>query len=113
MWLDYVGLPLKWHYPIGVLFDLYASQLSLPWSLSVHFQGFPSQTLLRCAGEETVKSHFVNSLKEVCSFLRSSSPFFSHKLLKANYLKHGDNSKVNALSLSEQNDLWEGLRKSK
>eukprot|EP01102_Stenamoeba_stenopodia_P013786 TRINITY_DN4518_c0_g1_i1.p1 TRINITY_DN4518_c0_g1~~TRINITY_DN4518_c0_g1_i1.p1 ORF type:complete len:303 (-),score=85.96 TRINITY_DN4518_c0_g1_i1:61-900(-) len=94
MWFDFIGLPLKWHYPIGVLFDLYASQQNLPWTLSVHFQGFPAQQLLRCPNEDTIKSHFMNALKE------------------ANYLKHGDNARVNALSIVDQNDLFEGLRKN-
>ena len=42
IWLDYKGTPLKWHYPIGLLFDLYVSDGSensanLPWCLNVHF----------------------------------------------------------------------------
>jgi len=32
--------------------------------------------------------------------------------VQANYLKHGDSSKTNALSIEDQGDLWEGIRGS-
>jgi len=92
MWFDYKGKPLKWHYPLGVLFDLFGTTMELPWSLTVHFQGFPHDQLLRCSTEEVVKTHFTNVLKE------------------SNYVKHGDCSKVYGLSVSETNDIWEGLK---
>ncbi|KAL6068630.1 autophagy protein 5 [Balamuthia mandrillaris] len=95
MWLEYeMGeekIPLKWHYPAGVLFDLLAEPEQLPWPLTVHFQGFPTSRLLRCPNDLAVMHHYMNVLKE------------------ANYLKHGDSSKVNALSREDHNDLWEGL----
>lgn len=50
--------------PIGVLFDLNATQYDLPWSITVHFQGYPAE-LIRCPNEAVVKAHFVNLLKEV------------------------------------------------
>lgn len=53
------------HYPIGVLYDLLATQQDLPWSVTVHFQEFPSSVLLRCGAEDEVKSHVNNTLKEV------------------------------------------------
>jgi len=92
MWIDYKGKPLKWHYPVGVLFDLLCSETELPWALTVHFQGFPHDQLLRCPNEDTVKSHFYSSIKE------------------ANHMKHGDGARVNSLSVLEFNGLWEGLK---
>ncbi|TMS10866.1 Autophagy protein 5 [Larimichthys crocea] len=47
MWFEYEGTPLKWHYPIGVLFDLHASNTVLPWSITVHFKPFMKST---CSG---------------------------------------------------------------
>ncbi|NXD08222.1 ATG5 protein, partial [Nothocercus nigrocapillus] len=38
IWFEYEGTPLKWHYPIGLLFDLHASNTALPWSITVHFK---------------------------------------------------------------------------
>jgi len=93
MWFDYKGKPLKWHFPIGVLFDLLASPHELPWNLTVHFQGFPTDQLLRSGGsDETVKRHLMNLTKE------------------STYVKFGDCSKVYNLSVTDSNDLWEGIK---
>jgi autophagy-related protein 5 len=42
IWFDYNGTPLKWHYPVGLLYDLYANEgyeslANIPWSINVHF----------------------------------------------------------------------------
>jgi autophagy-related protein 5 len=95
MWFDYKGTPLKWHLPIGLLFDLFHPEPTapeLPWPLTVHFHEFPENDLLRCPNDETIKNHFMNTLKE------------------ANYIKFGDSGKVNKLSLNDSNALWDGLR---
>jgi len=95
MWFDYNGTPLRWHVPIGVLFDQLCppgGASDLPWALTVHFQGFPATQLLRCPNDSTVRDQITNTLKE------------------ANFIKHGDNNKVNKLSLSESNAWWDGLR---
>lgn len=95
MWFDYKGTPLKWHHPVGVLFDLLhanSNATELPWPLTVHFHEFPEQELLRCPNEEVIKNNFMNTLKE------------------ANYIKFGDSGKVNKLSLQESNALWDGIR---
>ena len=38
IWLEHEGQPLKWHYPVGLLYDLYAQDSQLPWNVTVHFQ---------------------------------------------------------------------------
>lgn len=92
MWLEYKGKPLKWHYPVGVLFDLLAGQQDVPWSLHVHFQGFPSEHLLRCPDNETVRRLYFNVLKE------------------SNFVKTGDSQNVNNLSVVQANELWDSLK---
>ncbi|KAK8739600.1 hypothetical protein OTU49_003420 [Cherax quadricarinatus] len=64
MWLESDGTPLKWHYPVGVLFDLQCGGSALPWCLTAHFSHFPEQDLIRCQTREVVESHFMSSLKE-------------------------------------------------
>lgn len=48
MWLEFNGIPLKWHYPIGVLLDIYSNDIQLPWNIVVHFDKFPENVLMHC-----------------------------------------------------------------
>ncbi|XP_024085934.1 LOW QUALITY PROTEIN: autophagy protein 5-like, partial [Cimex lectularius] len=52
------------HYPIGVLFDIFESDIQLPWVINVRFDNFPEQKLLHCPSKEYVESHFLSSLKK-------------------------------------------------
>ncbi|XP_031570229.1 autophagy protein 5-like [Actinia tenebrosa] len=90
MWFEYDGQPLKWHYPIGVLFDLYGSSASLPWNLTVHFQKFPEEELMRCPGKEAVESHFMSAIKE------------------ADSLKHRSQV-INSMQKKDHKQIWLGL----
>jgi len=91
IWYECNGTILRWQFPIGVLYDLYGGD-RFPWPITVHFQNFPSGQILRCPEIDTVQKNFMNMLKE------------------ANYLKHGDSSKINLLSINDQSDLWEGVK---
>ena len=73
MWFEEDGNPIRWHYPIGVLFDLMASPSRLPWTLTVHFRDFPEADILRCPGKDAVESHFMSSVKEA-DFFEASRP---------------------------------------
>ena len=90
MWLEYNGEPLKWHFTVGTLFDMFCvgGGATVPWNVTVHVSSFPEEELLRLSGLQAVKSNFMSSLKE------------------ANYLKHGDGSKVMGLSRVDQDNLW-------
>lgn len=94
MWLDYNGIPLKWHYPIGLLFDLYASDAQLPWTVTVHFEKFPENQILHCPNREAVESHFLSTLKE------------------ADALKHRGQI-INTMLKKEHTQLWLGLQNDK
>lgn len=46
IWFEANGTPLKWHLPFGVLWDILGGGHDgavLPWQVTVHFQGFPSE----------------------------------------------------------------------
>ncbi|MED6249567.1 autophagy protein 5 [Ataeniobius toweri] len=94
MWFEYEGTPLKWHYPIGVLFDLHASNTVLPWSITVHFKNFPDQDLLHCSSNSVVEAHFMSSIKE------------------ADALKH-KSQVVNDMQKKDHKQLWMGLHNGK
>lgn len=74
LWLEYESIALKWHYPIGVLYDLYASSLPtaaatstaspLPWQIIVHLSKFPENELIRFPDIESIESHYMTTLKE-------------------------------------------------
>jgi autophagy-related protein 5 len=68
VWFEYAGIPLKWHLPVGVLFDMHAqpNDITLPWKIIVHFQGFPAKTLISVDGdhENAVKEHYKAALKQ-------------------------------------------------
>uniref|UniRef100_A0A6N2N9L9 Autophagy protein 5 n=1 Tax=Salix viminalis TaxID=40686 RepID=A0A6N2N9L9_SALVM len=91
LWFDYKGLPLKWYIPTGVLFDLLCAEPERPWNLTVHFRGYPSNLLIPCEGEESVKWSFINSLKE------------------ADYIINGNCKNVMNMSQSDQVELWRSV----
>ncbi|XP_061347820.1 autophagy protein 5 [Gastrolobium bilobum] len=91
IWFEYKGLPLKWYIPTGVLFDLLCVEPERPWNLTVHFRGYPSNLLLPCEGEDSVKWSFINSLKE------------------AAYVINGNCKNVMNMSQPDQVELWHSV----
>ncbi|XP_028653485.1 autophagy protein 5 isoform X1 [Erpetoichthys calabaricus] len=94
MWFEYEGTPLKWHYPIGLLFDLHASHTALPWSITVHFKDFPEKDLLHCPSNSVIEAHFMSSIKE------------------ADALKH-KGQVINEMQKKDHKQLWMGLQNDK
>ncbi|GAA5814945.1 hypothetical protein MFLAVUS_008448 [Mucor flavus] len=80
--------PLKWHYPIGLLFDLYSNIESLPWSLALFFKDLPTDTLLLKPTPETMQDMFMSM---------------------ADFLRNGTTKKVMNLSKRDQTQLWQSL----
>mmetsp|Transcript_58215 Transcript_58215/g.126550 ORF Transcript_58215/g.126550 Transcript_58215/m.126550 type:complete len:151 (+) Transcript_58215:3-455(+) len=58
LWLEFQGVPLKWHLPTGMLYDMLASHIDIPWNLTVHFQNFPDSVVMRLLSEEAMRSRF-------------------------------------------------------
>ena len=93
VWFEYKEKPLRWHYPCGVLYDLYCNQngSDLPWRITVHFKNFPDQELLQCSNYDVIESHFITMLKE------------------ADYLKH-KGQVISNMSKNQHQQLWHGLK---
>lgn len=41
------GAPLKWHFPVGLLYDIFVTEDALPMQVTVHFKKFPDDLLIR------------------------------------------------------------------
>ncbi|CAG8609105.1 10404_t:CDS:2 [Ambispora gerdemannii] len=98
IWYDVDGTPLKWHYPIGLLFDLHTgyrpdsnSPPPLPWPVTVHFKNFPADKLIRAQEIDATQDFFMSMIKE------------------ADFLRNGSTKKVMNLSKNDQTQLWDGL----
>ncbi|KAG0285041.1 autophagy protein 5, partial [Dissophora globulifera] len=88
------------HYPIGLLYDIHGLQASagrgmngslLPWKITVHFQNFPADKLIKSQAIDSCQDYFMSMIKE------------------ADYLRNGSTKKVMNLSKSDQTQLWDGL----
>eukprot|EP00800_Vazella_pourtalesii_P006413 TRINITY_DN1826_c0_g1_i1.p1 TRINITY_DN1826_c0_g1~~TRINITY_DN1826_c0_g1_i1.p1 ORF type:complete len:279 (+),score=67.80 TRINITY_DN1826_c0_g1_i1:98-934(+) len=84
IWFDHSGDPLKWHYPIGVLFDMYGDPDKLPWKITVHFKEFPADILIRCPNKEVVQNYFFQRLKEA-DFLKQHKTKVVSDLVKKDF----------------------------
>ncbi|EPS30498.1 hypothetical protein PDE_05449 [Penicillium oxalicum 114-2] len=108
-WFAFEGVPLKWHYPVGLLFDLYAgvdpasktglrndptqqTESSAPWRLTVHFSDWPSEDLVRLDENGMVMNDaFINSVKE------------------ADFLRNGTAKGIMSLSKEDSSGLWKAV----
>lgn len=79
IWFSYKSVPLKWHYPIGFLLDIFSSilynsvNLNIPFEIEVNFRRFPADILLPYKGIKSLYTIFQNSLKESCAMLLGTS----------------------------------------
>ena len=108
-WFAFEGVPLKWHYPVGLLFDLYAGAepatksgnrlddsqeggSPLPWRLTVHFSDWPVEDLVRLDADGMVMNDaFINSVKE------------------ADFLRNGTAKGIMSLSKEDSSGLWKAV----
>ncbi|RJE23909.1 hypothetical protein PHISCL_03773 [Aspergillus sclerotialis] len=102
-WFSFEGVPLKWHYPVGLLYDLYAgadpaskgtdiTNEFLPWRLTVHFNDWPDEELVRLDPDGLVMNDaFINSVKE------------------ADFLRNGTAKGIMSLSKEDSSGLWKAV----
>ncbi|XP_030747753.1 autophagy protein 5 [Sitophilus oryzae] len=96
MWLEYNGQPMKWHFPIGVLYDILVDtdNETLPWIVIVHYDKFPETQVYRFSNKEMVESYFMACLKE------------------SDVLKHRGQI-VTSMQKRDHSQLWLGLQNDK
>ncbi|KAJ0423914.1 autophagy protein Apg5-domain-containing protein [Aspergillus carlsbadensis] len=106
-WFSFENVPLKWHYPVGLLYDLYAGAApatksseaefsfndSLPWKLVVHFSDWPDEELVRLDAQGMVMNDaFINSVKE------------------ADFVRNGTAKGIMSLSKDDSSGLWKAVQ---
>jgi autophagy-related protein 5 len=99
----YDSVPLKWHLPLGLLYDLYALSLHdttadplptkppLPFKVTLHFSSITSSTQplnLICPTPPVLHDSFINSVKE------------------ADFLRSGTAKPIMSLSAADSKSLW-------
>ncbi|EEB05065.1 autophagy associated protein Atg5 [Schizosaccharomyces japonicus yFS275] len=98
-WLEFEGVPLKSHWPIGVLYDLYtatdpdAPRSPVLWKLVLHYDNFPASQLIPCNEPTTFRTLFFNALKE------------------SDYVRNKSASYILSLSNSATEELWTSIQK--
>ncbi len=114
-WLSFEDVPLKWHYPLGLLYDLFsgaepisldgagepspatvesASRTSpLPWRLEVHYTDYPDDQLIQLdADGRALLDSYINGVKE------------------ADYIRNGTARTVMSLGKDDSDNLWRAVQ---
>lgn len=117
-WFSFQGVPLKWHYPLGLLYDLLAvvepvdaedaaaskyprateddnkDSEPLPFKLTIHYTEFPGDILVRMdPDEQRIFDSYINGVKE------------------ADFIRNGNSRTVMSLSKEDTNSLWQAVMK--
>lgn len=109
---SYEGVPLKWHMPVGLLYDIYVLSVQevmtnekemlvisednvRPFSLTVHFSSLNTEEkLLISPDPSTVHDSFINSVKE------------------ADFVRSGTAKPIMSLSAAESKSLWTAVQEN-
>ncbi|KAK9722286.1 autophagy protein 5 [Basidiobolus ranarum] len=100
IWYSYNMVPLKWNYPVGLLYDLHTTSQGttpstdgtcLPWKIAVHCKEYPGDKLIRSPSSNMARDYFMSIMKE------------------ADYLRNGSTKKVMNLSKKDQIQLWDSI----
>lgn len=116
-WISIEGVPMKWHYPLGLLYDLYSgaepvnldkhsdgsSQTvdetvtragkPLPWRLTIHYTGYPGDQLIQLDSEgRAVLDSYINAVKE------------------ADFIRNGSAKTVMSMSKDDSDTLWRAVQ---
>ncbi|GJE95837.1 autophagy protein 5 [Phanerochaete sordida] len=97
------GNLLKWHWPVGLLYDNHAitqsvraapssAQQPVPLRLVLHLASPPTDKLLLSPSAEACKQAFMGQMKE------------------ADFIRWGNTKRMTGLRKAEQDGLWEGIR---
>lgn len=107
MWFSHDDVPLRWHHPIGLLYDQLSCnnpELTLPWRITVHFSQFPVDTLLPCQTRDQVTTIIIMTSSN--NFQSQVETVFMSSLKEADQLKHSGKI-VSQMQKKDHNQLWQ------
>jgi len=99
LWYEYDGVPLAWHYPVGVLRDMFYALSPLRrgeetlWKITVHTQVYPMDRILPLTSRDAMLHHYTAMLKA------------------SDQLRHGSTRRIMQLSPSSQSAMWSALQR--
>lgn len=118
-WLSFEDVPLKWHYPLGLLYDLLSgaepvdlaassardqaaspnpaqpalTSSPLPWRLTVHYTDYPDDQLIHLDEEgRALLDSFINAVKE------------------ADFIRNGTARTVMSMSKEDSDNIWQAVK---
>ena len=110
-WLSFEGVPLKWHYPLGLLYDLFSgaepvnldqqdraasAPAPIPWRLTTHYTDYPGDQLIQLDPEgRALLDSYINAVKE------------------ADFIRNGTARTVMSLSKDDSDNLWRAVETRK
>jgi len=112
VWFDIAGIPIKWHFPVGVLYDYFMranglsdQQNSSVMKITVHFQNFPKHIATDDAG-----TGFGSILR--WPTVDNTRSLFFYSLKEAHFIKHGDVNLINKFLPAQMIQLWNAVQLS-
>ncbi|KAJ2746133.1 autophagy protein 5 [Coemansia sp. BCRC 34301] len=96
IWFEYKGQALKWHYPIGLLYDMLVNDVhrgdaELPWSLTLHVRKLPTAKIIAQPSGQLMRDMFMAMIKE------------------ADFIRNGSTKRVMDLTKNDQMQFLDGL----
>lgn len=100
VWLEYENVPVKWHLPIGIMYDCLHLPSSSPddrneWKLSLRYGEYPEEHLIPFKNT----SDYIGSLKEVVV----------NQLKQSCFALNGNSKNIMNLSESKSNELCQSI----
>ncbi|ODV61541.1 Atg5p [Ascoidea rubescens DSM 1968] len=93
LWLEFEDIPIKWNYPIGLLYDYLGLDLNAHvWNLKIHFNNYPTDFLIPQIKLDFMEKFWVNQIKEAC------------------YIQHSSAKPIMSLSTVDSSSLWESVK---
>ncbi|KAK9463818.1 autophagy protein Apg5-domain-containing protein [Lipomyces oligophaga] len=103
-WFEFEDVPLRWNWPIGLLYDLLTGldpalediadhDWHLPWSITIHFNDYPADSLLRLTSVKDVEDQWMNRVKE------------------SDFIRRGNSNTVMNLSRADSDNMWAAVVK--